>query len=360
MTELYSQVSRNQAPSPALGGFVRSGRAPASPPLPCLYSNNSIETPSDQGALGTVSALCNLLTPYHRRQAHTLFANVERLITRVAPSLNHVGFITLTFPNNITDHREAYKRFRSMNSNFLSSWEVTDWVCVKERQTRGAWHYHLIAVFKEDIRTGIDFSQLENGNYTSASPYLRRIWRELREAMKSYGFGRSEVLPVKSNAEAMARYVGKYISKHIDTRSEEDKGVRLVNYSRGWERNSVQFAWYTENSKEWRRKLALFAQYCGCSDIYQLSDKLGPGWAYRYADLIVGIDQTLSENGGELAEAFVDPTLRRLTGPDPLKVAFQEKVALNKNGVRENPDWDEVERLKKKTGLDYRDVAFRF
>lgn len=342
---MESYTPKNQKSNPqstpvealAFGG-VDSGT------LPCLYSNNSIQPPKHtppESALSTVQNLCNLLTPYHRRQAHTLFSNVERLITKVAPSVDHVAFMTLTFPDNVEDPEEAYSRFRSMNSNFLSSWEVLDWVCVKERQKRGAWHYHLIAVFKEDVRTGVDFEQLAEGNYSSASPYLRRIWKELREALPKYGFGRSEVLPVKTNAEAMARYVGKYVSKHIDSRAEEDKGVRLISYSKGWERNSVNFAWHTENSQEWRRKLALFASYVGCDDIYQVSDKLGPCWAYRYAETIMQIDEVLEGNGGEMAPAVVDATIKKLLGPDPLRVAHRQKVALQQRGpTRPDPEVD--------------------
>lgn len=259
-------------------------------PLPCLYSNNSIQPSADDKNLDTVKALSTLLTPYHKRQAHTLFSNVERLINKEALSINHVAFLTLTFPDNVTDHREAYRRFRSMNTNFLSSWAVGSWLCVKERQKRGAWHYHLIVALKDDIKTGVNFEEFEQGNYRSAGSALRSLWKELRTVLPEYGFGRSELMPVRSNAEAMGRYVGKYISKHMGQRTDQDKGVRLVNYSRNWVKNSIRFAWNTENSHEWRRKLALFAEYIGCNEIYQLSEKLGSCWAYRYAEEIQNID----------------------------------------------------------------------
>lgn len=36
-------------------------------------------------------------------------------------------------------------------------------------------------------------------------------------------------MPIKSSEEA----IGKYVGKHIESRQEADKGVRLVRYSRG-------------------------------------------------------------------------------------------------------------------------------
>jgi hypothetical protein len=197
--------------------------------------------------------------------------------------MGHVGFLTLTFPDNVTDHTEAYDRFRSFNSNYFSkSTRFGQWVCVKERQKRGAWHYHLVVTLAEDIREGVNFEQFANGNYSSASSFLRETWAELRQKLKEYGFGRSELLPVKSNAEAMGRYVGKYISKHIGARKTEDKGVRMVNYSRGWIKNSCRIAWNTPNAKEWRFKLETFAARHGCTELYQLEEFLCPGWAYKY------------------------------------------------------------------------------
>lgn len=267
--------------------------------LPCLSSNNGTEQEpiGCQEKASTVLSLCNLLSPYHKRQAHTLFSNVHRLVTKVAPSPGHVGFLTLTFPDNLTDNKEVRERFRSFNSHYLSCHPcIKEWVNTKEVQKRGAWHFHLVIVLTEDIGKGVDWTEIEQGNYRSASPYLRDLWRDLRQALPRYGFGRSELLPVKSGPDAIARYVGKYISKHIGSRTEEQKGVRLISYSKGWIRNGCQFAWNNQNAKEWRRKLKKFASIMGCEDFYDLSQKLGPNWAYNYCSAIVDVDN-LSNQG---------------------------------------------------------------
>ena len=79
------------------------------------------------------------------------------------------------------------------------------------------------------------------GRYSSAPPYLRAVWRELRIKCKAYGFGRHELLPIKSNADAMAQYIGKYISKHLGSRKDEDKGKRLIASSSGWTKTAFVF-----------------------------------------------------------------------------------------------------------------------
>lgn len=278
-------------------------------PLPCLYSNNGIENNSqikfenknlhEINQLEIVTSLSNLLTPYHKKVAHTLFTNVEKLINE-SQGINNIGFLTLTFPKIITDAKEASKKFKSFNSNYLSKDKrFRNWIAVKEKHKSGGWHYHLVISLNEDIRTGINFHEIDSGIYTSAPKNLRILWADLRKNLQIYGLGRSELLPVRSNAEAMARYVGKYISKHISQRDQKDKGVRLVAFSGGWIKNNVKFAWHTENAKEWRRKLALFADYYGCNAIYQLTDKLGSGWAYKYAEEIYKIEEIIltDENG---------------------------------------------------------------
>jgi hypothetical protein len=170
----------------------------------------------------------------------------------------------------------------------------------------------MLIILKGDIQAGFDWKLYDEwiADYKrtkkrrpcpTGSPYLKKIWKDLRTILPKYGFGRSELLPVKSNAEAMGRYIGKYISKGISQRREDHKGVRLVSYSKGWPRNSVQFAWNTEKSHVWRKCVQLYAEYHGCSEPYQLSEVLGPRWAYRYYEDITNIAITsmeaLFENG---------------------------------------------------------------
>jgi hypothetical protein len=255
-----------------------------------LYHNsNNTDTPSKNNL--------ELLTPYHRKQAYSLNENVERFIEMFG--LECVGFLTLTFKDNVTDHKEAYRRFGNLRKQFLSK-AFPDYMLVKERQQRGAWHYHLLVGLNEDIRTGFKFSEVfppagTRPRYTSVNPYLRTLWKEIRTAMEKYGFGRSELSPIRKTGPQIAAYIGKYIEQNVIGKKlsgfeEQDKGVRLISYSRNWPRTSSKFSWNTQGGKEWRRKVALFAEYAKIKDMDGLSQKLSPKWSYFYADVIQDMD----------------------------------------------------------------------
>lgn len=269
--------------------------------LPCLYSNNSNENPLDSLRTERIMALCGLLSPHHKRQAEALFLNVSRL-ARIAPSLGHLGFLTLTTKDNCTDAKEYGRRWNCFRTGyFAKSPHFRQYLGTFERQSRGAWHLHLLVVLTGDIRTGVDFDEFAQGRYKSASPYLRSLWRDLRANLVNYGFGRHELLPIRSNAEGMARYMGKYISKHIGARKEEDKGKRLVTASQDWIKNSSKFAWNTEGAKEWRRKVKLFAEHMGIHGDAGLYFKLGPNWAFKHLDSIYNIDDIIRKDHGNAA-----------------------------------------------------------
>ena len=94
----------------------------------------------------------------------------------------------------------------------------------------------------------------------------------------------------------MAKYVGKYIGKHIEARKAEDKGVRLVRYSRGARAGTTRFQFHSEGSSEWRRKVAIFAEIVkshnpeeNITEIADLSRVLGKRWAYRYRETILSL-----------------------------------------------------------------------
>lgn len=270
------------------------GGAPDGASLPCLYSNISDEPPQDVPADPSES-----LSPYHKKAAFALSQNVERFCSLYG--LDQCGFLTLTFPDNVKDHKEASRRFNNMNRRYLSI-IFGEWIWARERQKRGAWHYHLVVQCKGDIRTGFDWSEFmawitdrENGKrrrLKTGNPFLRSLWEMNNRAFPSYGFGRVELLPIRSASDVVAKYVGKYIAKQVGQRPEEDKGVRLTGHSQGFTASKPAFAWNTEGAKEWRRKLSLFAQLsCQCADYDEFTAKAGPKWAYRYKNIIREYDE---------------------------------------------------------------------
>jgi len=271
--------------------------------LPCLYSNNSTEInlAAQKSPLG--GPVCEL-SSQHRKSATALAYNVSHMVEKYG--IENIGFLTLTFPDNVTDRAEAQRRMNSLKTHVLNI-RYSDQIRVFERMKSGRIHYHLLVNVGKDIRTGFDFpavTRKENPDYSSASPAIRQEWSFWRMNAKKYGFGRTELMPVASNAEAIGRYVGKYISKNVgQRRPDEDKGVRLVEYSRGARVHSTRFQFVTDNSKKWRIKVKAFANLmteAGASldpstgeiellTFENLSTYLGPKWAYHWRDLILSM-----------------------------------------------------------------------
>lgn len=268
--------------------------------LPCLFSNNSTESLLERAQSGEQihldpPASIPHLSVAHKRSACALAWNVDHFCEE--SGLENVGFLTLTFPSKVLDRKVAQKHWNSFRTHFLAE-HFPRYIRVFERQKSGSIHYHVLIDVGQDIRTGINWHELENRNYKSASKALRAIWELLREEAPKYGFGRTELLPVRTNANAMGKYVGKYIGKHFEERLWQDKGVRLVEYSRAARMCSSRFQFVTPGSKEWRAKLRNFAEslgsYLGREMQYEdLRQVLGDRWAYNNRGSILASDQPL-------------------------------------------------------------------
>lgn len=276
-----------------------------------LYSNNSADPLPEKSKL----------SPYHKKQAHIIYVNAEKFISDVG--LNRVGFLTLTFADNVTDYHEATRRWGNLKRRFIGE-NFGSWCLVKEEQKRGAWHFHILIDCLADIRSGLDFeSYLKSQNlrdhfyskygkgwwkdhkeevlhyerkYIESAPApLRRIWAAMKEPLRHHGFGISSIMPIQSTIEAAARYVGKYCSKHVENRSESSKHVRLSAYSKDFLKSSTKFQWHNPNSKLWRHNVAILADHLGCKDIEDISKKLGAKWAYNFQDIVIDIEQYSKE-----------------------------------------------------------------
>jgi hypothetical protein len=267
-------------------------------PLPCLNSNISDGHPQS-----TPPDLPQELSPYHQKSAFALSDNVERFCRLYG--IENCGFLTLTFPDNVTDHKEASRRFDNMNRRYLRSF-YGEWIWDRERQKRGAWHYHIIIQCKGDIRTNFDWDEYmdwisdhhagKRRRLKTGNKLLRSLWELNNRAFPSYGFGRVELLPIRSTSDAVAKYVGKYISKQIGQRPEEDKGVRLTSHSKGFVASSPKFSWNSEGAKKWRSNLCLFALHaCQCTDHDDFLEKAPHRWAYKFRKDIMTYDQHFNE-----------------------------------------------------------------
>ncbi len=238
--------------------------------------------------------------------------------------LEHIGFLTLTFADHVTDIREAQRRFNSFQTHVLHA-RYRAHISVLERSKNERIHFHLLVVLNADIRTGFDFDAIKNKDYKTANTAIRSEWKFLRDIAKKYRFGRTELLPIKSSVEAISRYVGKYIGKHMGSRKEQDKGARLVRYSHSGRMATTRFSFATSGTAKWRYKVALFASIICYGRGYPvpsfrgLRECLGPRWAYLNREFIMSLpDPELSPGQSpQAAPEFVQATLPIPAEPRP-------------------------------------------
>jgi hypothetical protein len=197
-----------------------------------------------------------------------------------------LAFFTGTFPDNVQRIREAQRRFNSMNTNAMRG-RFLAWISVVQRHRDSRIHLHLVVVCKEDVRTGFDFHAVNRRDYSSASAYLRAEWKFWRENAPKYGFGRMELLPVRTSVDRFAGYLSRYLSQQQGTRGEE-KGARLVRYSKGWKTVYGAYSWLPDR---WRIDRVQAQQEeafrrLGIKSIADAESRWGRGWRRHFNRLL--------------------------------------------------------------------------
>ncbi|OMI69615.1 hypothetical protein MP31_17395, partial [Escherichia coli N36254PS] len=223
--------------SETLNAIAQTGVREAIADLPCLYRNNCTEI-TDKTPSKPLSPAAFELSTNLKKSASALAWNVQHFVDTYG--LSNVGFLTLTFRDHVTDPKEAQRRFHSLKTHVLAS-RYRAYIRVMEPMKSGRIHYHLLVALDSDIRTGFDFFAVRDQDYSSANKAIRAEWAFWRKTAPKYRFGRTELMPVRSNSEGIGRYVGKYISKGIESRTEQFKGTRLVEYSRKAKIASTRF-----------------------------------------------------------------------------------------------------------------------
>jgi hypothetical protein len=184
------------------------------------------------------------------------------------------------------------------------------YVRVLELQMRGAPHHHLVAATPYDLKpASFDWEALQGAaearkagdlakarqltkRYAQSAPdELRAIWAELRDVCAKYGLGRSEFLPFRKEAGAVAHYVGKYLEGGLSFRRDEWKGCRRVEYDRGesrlWKCCGSSFGWVSPGAKAWRDRVGELAAAIGASEPADIVRILGSKWAYHVRPTIM-------------------------------------------------------------------------
>ena len=323
LSDLFAPIPANASPvryfplsvdsltsSQKLGYRVRlahTGLTSAPAPLPCLRINNSNEGAcEDKKAVGSCPA--SVVPSWVRKSEFKVKTEVMALFQKYP--IERIGFLTFTFADDVQCHKEATKRLNSLITGVLRE-RYAQCIRVSERQSSGRWHFHLVVVCQQDIRRGVDFQAIKERRYKDgANSALRAEWAFWRKTAKNYGFGRTELLPVKKTGEALAAYVAKYISKGFAYRQPQDKGMRLYSVIGGSRACSSRFSFYSLKALIWRKKVAMWAaSWSAAYDAVAISgghkpseplnyDDLpnffGKRWAWRYRDSIMAMTPTLS------------------------------------------------------------------
>jgi hypothetical protein len=259
----------------------------------------------------------SMITGNSRKRLQTIVLQDGRehgvYVAERAENLHCVGFLTLTVGDvvateepqldgtiikrerfeQVFDAAEASRRINNLNRRVLADLFERS-VIVTERHKNGAVHFHVVGILRgrPDIRTGFDFDAVKGRDYRSASLTLRCMWEHLRDVLPRYGFGRSELTPIRTTGEAIASYVSKYIEKNICNRLTSDKNKKLVRYL-GWEKSQLKpndFSWGTKRATEWRTRARRLASFVGITRKEDMQPAFGPRWAMIVTRLMNHVD----------------------------------------------------------------------
>jgi hypothetical protein len=235
-----------------------------------------------------------------------------QLRLNVASFIRHFGrdhclFFTVTDEANL--HPREFARRWNHYLRRHGTW-IVSFIRVLEPQKQGRPHYHiLVAVswntrpdrfdweafdechreLKQNGRT-VRFRELRKRYRQSVAPELVALWAILRKVLPRYGLGRSELLPLRKEEEAVAEYIGKYLEGGLALKKHSWKGCRRIEADRRnkalWLACSRVFAWHSPGAMMWRKRVGEVAAVIGAADLAQMRDILGPRWAHRLREAI--------------------------------------------------------------------------
>lgn len=289
-SESDSRPAACSLPSPPPADPFQTEAGDAS--LPCRFLGT---TQSDQTPKEGKKPIPARLSGHQQKVAGALSMNVAHMVKK--HGIDRIGFLTLTFADHVTCAREASRRFNSLASHILRN-RYPAYIRVLERQKSGRIHYHLLVVLPDDIRTGADFQAFADRDYKSANKSLRLEWAFWRKTAPVFRFGRTELMPIRSDADALGQYVGKYIGKHLNARENRDKGVRLVSYSKEARMATSKHTNVNKYTTMWRAKVCTFVRmvaefkpHARVRSVEDLSLVLGKRWAYEWRDFILALPE---------------------------------------------------------------------
>ena len=325
----------------------RAGAASAAP-LPC--HNGNISTPQAYKSVPTYYRrrkveVENNIREFARKIGLKYGANFENAEEVARTAQAHLAEFTITLGAAGRFERGALSRaWDKFNRKFLLSEEgralFGDWVRVFECHKSGALHAHIIIECKRDLRrfvggVALPFKLRHYRGYMAVDGVSCAQWVvNLRERMRGgllgrFGLGsRHTFQPIYKGISEAAKYVSKYVAKSVTERPAGVKGVRIVAYSKGFERmlkvigydKSKKISYFSRKYQcvKWRYKTFLtfdvlsaanrvrrlklrkLAHKIGAPNLEFFQENLGSRWAWNTFSAVNAI-------------AFTNAELKRLT-----------------------------------------------
>jgi hypothetical protein len=248
------------------GRTADAGAAAPAPPFPRLEQDKCNRRHS---AKGRYSAEVNIRCYIHEHGEN----NVAELVVTAADCLSSKQF---------------QQKWHSFLTGFIRK-QFPSGMWTRERQPRsGNWHAHCVVNVDCDIKTGFPIAEVEAGDYRNVQPWIRRLWKELREASERYGFGRISLLPIKKSGPAAANYFVKYLAKaHGSSKSAGEERCRLFGTwgTKRW--CYSKFSWVS--SRVFRKRLGWCAMSLGVDNCRDIASLLGRDWWARLREPLLGV-----------------------------------------------------------------------
>lgn len=133
-------------------------------------------------------------------------------VRRLVKAKNLTTMLTLTYRENMEDRARMARDFDVFMKRIRRVFPGFEYVCVFERQKRGAWHAH-IAVQR------VQSHYLHKGTLVKSYDLLRAVWRAV------VGEGNVDVSKAMRRSRSLAKlagYLTKYIGKSFDEQHEGD------------------------------------------------------------------------------------------------------------------------------------------
>jgi hypothetical protein len=242
-----------------------------------------------------VKADINELQAYHKKTRYCVEKEIMAVAKRYGPE--YLFFMTPTFGEDVSKE-EAARRWNSLNTNFLSKRGYKDTVMICERTaltspSHGRPHYHLVGKMPFACKTRVNWEEIKAKNFNSLPLTWQAEWRAVRARLPDFHFGYvCEIHPCKGVPAQLARYVVKYVAKHIGQRWECDRGKRFVSWLwfEGRRCFRPSFAWNSRGGWLWRKKLGKLAAMIGIEDMAGMAAKFGKRWCWHLKESIVSVD----------------------------------------------------------------------